>query len=91
MRHAKGLIDRLLSLDAAPQLSVPLQPKIGADVKEHLEIDLKDELEALVQYSNAVKICSAAGDAESRELFEHMIVEEKQHADFFEMATALDG
>jgi bacterioferritin len=84
MRHAEGLIERLLFLDASPQVSVPLQPKIGTNVKEHLEIDLKDELDAAAQYNGAVKICSAAGDAGTRELFQHMIVEEEQHADFLE-------
>lgn len=84
MRHAEGLIERLLFLDAIPQVSVALQPKIGASVKEHLEIDLKDELEAVVQYNQAVNICSAAADAGSRELFEHMIADEERHADFLE-------
>jgi bacterioferritin len=84
MRHAEGLIERLLFLDAVPQVSVAVQPKIGASVKEHLEIDLKDELEAGVQYNGAVKICSAANDAGTKELFEHMIVEEERHADFLD-------
>ncbi len=84
MRHAEGLIERLLFLDAVPQVSVALQPKIGANVKEHLEIDLKDELEAVVQYNDAVKICVAASDAGSKELFEHMILDEERHADFLE-------
>ncbi len=84
MHHAEGLIERLLFLDAAPQVSVQLQPKIGASVQEHLEIDLKDELEASVQYNGAVKVCTAAGDAGSKELFEHMIVDEERHADFLD-------
>lgn len=84
MHHAEGLIERLLFLDAAPQVSVQLQPKIGASVQEHLEIDLKDELDASVQYNGAVKVCTVAGDAGSRELFEHMIVDEERHADFLE-------
>jgi bacterioferritin len=84
MRHAEGLIERLLFLDAVPQVSVALQPKIGASVKEHLEIDLKDELEAGVQYNEAVKICSAANDAGTKELFEHMIMDEERHADFLD-------
>jgi bacterioferritin len=53
-------------------------------VKEHLEIDLKDELEAGVQYNEAVKICSAANDAGTKELFEHMIMDEERHADFLD-------
>src|SRR5689334_1363498 len=84
MRHAEGLIERLLFLDAVPQVSVALQPKIGASVKEHLEIDLKDELEAGVQYNEAIKICSAANDAGTKELFEHMIMDEEHHADFLD-------
>lgn len=84
MRHAEGLIERLLFLDAAPQVSVQLQPKIGASVQEHLEIDLKDELDASVQYNGAVKVCTAAADAGSKELFEHMIVDEERHADFLD-------
>jgi bacterioferritin len=84
MRHAGGLIARLLLLEAVPQVSVPLQPRFAADVKKNLEIDLKDEIETISQYKDAVMLCSAAGDAESRDLFEHMVIEEVQHADFLE-------
>jgi bacterioferritin len=78
------LIERLLFLDAVPRVSVALQPNIGACAKEHLETDLKDELEAVVQYNQAVKICTDSSDAGSRELFEHMIVDEERHADFLD-------
>lgn len=84
MKHAEGLIERILFLDGSPEVAVALQPKIGKNVKEHLEIDLKDELEAVVQYNNSVKICTENGDAGSRELFEHMIQDEERHADFLE-------
>lgn len=84
MKHAEGLIERILFLDGTPAVNVALLPKIGANVKEHLEIDLKDELEAVEQYNNAVKVCIGAADAGSRELFEHMIQDEERHADFLE-------
>jgi bacterioferritin len=84
MRHAEGLIERILFLDGAPQVAVALQPKIGTNVKEHLDIDLEDEKEAVVQYNNSVKTCNAEGDAGSRELFEHMIKDEERHVDFLE-------
>lgn len=84
MRHAEGLIERILFLDGTPVVSVALQPKIGANVQEHLEIDLKDELDAGVQYNNSVKICVGAGDNGSRQLFEHMIQDEERHADFLQ-------
>ena len=84
MKHAEGLIERILFLDGAPQVNVKLQPKIGASVQEHLEIDVADEREAVAQYNNAVKICVAAGDNGSRDLFEHMVKDEEDHVDFLE-------
>ncbi len=84
MRHAEGLIERILFLDGIPEVNVGLKPQIGKNVQEHLEIDLKDELSAVVEYNEAVKICNEAGDAGSRELFEHMIQDEERHADFLE-------
>ncbi len=84
MRHAEGLIERILFLDGTPEVTVGLRPRIGANVKEHLEIDLKDEIEASEQYNNAAKICVAAGDDGSRVLFERMIQDEERHVDFLE-------
>lgn len=84
MKHAEGLIERILFLDSSPEVAVALQPKIGKNVQEHLEIDLKDELEAVVQYNNSVKVCTENGDNGSKELFEHMIQDEERHADFLE-------
>jgi len=84
MRHAEGLIERIIFLDGTPEVKVGLRPRIGANVKEHLEIDLKDEVEASEQYNNAFKICVAAGDDGSRVLFERMIQDEERHVDFLE-------
>lgn len=84
MKHAEALIERILFLDGMPGVSVALKPQIGTNVKEHLELDLKDELDAVVQYNNAVKLCDSVNDAGSRELFEHMIKDEERHADFLE-------
>jgi len=84
MRHAEGLIERIVFLDSNPEVKVALRPQIGANVKEHLEIDLKDEVEASEQYNNAVKICVTAADDGSRTLFEKMIQDEEHHVDFLE-------
>jgi bacterioferritin len=53
-------------------------------VQQQLEIDLKDEVEAVREYNNAVKICVAASDDGSKALFERMIKDEERHADFLE-------
>jgi bacterioferritin len=84
MRHAEGLIERIIFLDAAPEVKVALRPQIGASVKEQLEIALKDEVEASAQYNNAAKICVAQSDDGSRVLFEKMIQDEERHVDFLE-------
>jgi bacterioferritin len=84
MHHAEGLIERIIFLDGTPEVKVALRPQIGANVKEHLEIDLKDEVDASAQYNEAAKICVASGDDGSRVLFEHMIQDEERHVDFLQ-------
>ena len=84
MRHAEGLIERIIFLDSIPKIDVALKPQLGSKVQEQLEIDLKDELEAGVDYNKAVKICSDASDDGSKALFERLIVDEERHADFLE-------
>jgi len=84
MHHAEGLIERIVFLDGTPEVKVALKPQIGANVKEHLEIDLKDEVEASAQYNAAIKVCVTAADDGSRTLFEKMIQDEERHVDFLE-------
>ncbi len=84
MKHAEGLIERILFLDGTPEVSIALRPRIGASVQEHLEIDLNDEIEASEQYNNAIRICREAADNGSRDLFERMIQDEEQHVEFLE-------
>ena len=84
MRHAEGLIERIIFLDAVPTVNVALTPQLGSKVQEQMEIDLKDEQEAVHQYNEAAKACLAAGDDGSKLLFEHMIQDEERHVDFLE-------
>jgi bacterioferritin len=84
MRHAEGLIERIIFLDSTPTVEVGLKPQLGGNVKEQMEINLKDELDAVVQYNAAVKVCTDAKDDGSRALFEHMIQDEERHADYLE-------
>jgi bacterioferritin len=84
MRHAERLIERVIFLDAVPNVTVPLTPKIGADVQKQLEVDLKDETNAIKMYNDSVATCSALGDAGSKDLFESLLHDEERHADFLE-------
>ncbi|HKN70414.1 MAG TPA: bacterioferritin [Terriglobales bacterium] len=84
MLHAEGLIERIIFLDSIPTLDVGLKPQLGSKVQEQMEINLKDELGAVRQYNQAVKICVEAKDDGSKALFEHMIQDEERHVDYLE-------
>lgn len=88
MRHAEGLIERILFLDGKPAVEVPLTPKIGDDPKAQFEFDLQDETDAIRQYNAAVAVCVTEGDDGTRQLFLKMIHDEEEHADYLE--TQLD-
>ena len=84
MRHAEGLIERIIFLDSIPTVDVGLKPQLGSNVQKQMEINLKDEQDAVHQYNGAVKVCVQASDDGSRVLFEHMIKDEERHVDYLE-------
>jgi len=84
MRHAEGLIERIIFLDSTPAVDVGLKPQLGSNVQQQMEINLKDEHDAVHQYNGAVKVCMEAKDDGTRALFEHMIKDEERHVDYLE-------
>jgi len=84
MKHAEGLIERIIFLDGTPTVEVGLKPRLGASVQQQLEIDLEDEHTAVREYNQAIRVCDEMKDTGSRELFEHMIEDEERHVDFLE-------
>lgn len=84
MHHAEALIERIIFLDSAPQVNVPLKPTIGSDVTKQLEAGLLDETHAIREYNQASTICREAGDNGSKELFDRLLRDEEKHADFLD-------
>jgi bacterioferritin len=84
MKHAEGLIERIIFLDEIPTVGVALKPQLGRNVQQQMQINLKDERDAVRQYNQAVKVCAKAGDEGSRVLFERMIQDEERHVDYLE-------
>jgi bacterioferritin len=84
MKHAERLIERVIFLDGTPNVAVPLTPKVGVNVQQQLELDLADETGAVQEYNDASRICRDAGDAGTKDLFESLLQDEEQHADFLE-------
>jgi bacterioferritin len=84
MRHAEGLIERILFLDGTPNLTEPMKLEVGLDVKHQLERQLQLELDAVTSYNKSIAVCQAEGDNASRKLFEKMLHDEEGHVDWLE-------
>ena len=84
MKHAEKLIERLLFLDATPQMNY-MDLNVGGNVRAQLEADLKLEENAVAMYNKAIKVSRDAGDDVSRELFSFLLKDEEAHVDWVEM------
>jgi bacterioferritin len=83
MKHAEELIERILFLDATPNME-PMDLSVGQNVKVQLEADLKLETNAVAMYNKAVQIAREQGDDQSRDLFSKLLKDEEEHVDWLE-------
>ena len=88
MKHVENLIERILYLEGIPNLQRLNKVNVGESVPEQLGLDRNLEVEAVRSLNKGIAACTAAGDAGSRELLEHMLVGEEAHLDWLE--TQLD-
>jgi bacterioferritin len=84
MKHADRIIERILFLEGVPNISAYDKILVGANVKQQLENDLSLESAALTVLHPGIKTCVEAGDDSSRELLEHIVVDEEKHVDWIE-------
>jgi bacterioferritin len=84
MKHAEALIERILFLDATPNMTELMKLTVGQNVKEQIESDLKLEINAVAMYNRAIRIATDEGDNTSRELFERLLKDEEDHVDWLE-------
>ncbi len=91
MQHADKLVDRIIFLDGHPNLQTIAPLRIGQDIKEVLECDLKGEHDARNLYMKAREICRAEEDFVSMQLFEQLLQDEEGHIDFLETQLDLIG
>lgn len=88
MEHADKLIDRIIFLDGHPNLQHVAPLRIGQNLKEVIECDLKGEQDAQALYTKARETCRKASDFVSMQIFEALLTDEEGHIDFLE--TQLD-
>jgi bacterioferritin len=88
MKHADGLMERILFLEGLPNLQDIGKLYVGQNVREILECDLKLEMEAVPDLREAILHCEKTGDFVSRTLFQTILASEEEHIDWIE--TQLD-
>ena len=84
MKHAENLIDRILFLEGVPNIARYDVIRVGTDVKEQFENDLKLESGGVKAYNEAISLCASVKDAGSREILEHILTESEEHVDWLE-------
>jgi bacterioferritin len=84
MVHAEKLMDRILFLDGAPNMTDIGPINVGTNVRAQLESDLAIELHAVRHLNSAIKVATEAGDNASRALFEDILADEEEHVDYLE-------
>lgn len=88
MQHADRLIERIIFLEGHPNLQSVAPLRIGQNIREVLESDLKGEHDARDSYRKSREICHEAGDYVTMKIFEDLLADEEGHIDFLE--TQLD-
>ncbi len=87
--HANKLLERMMFLDADPDVSTLDQVARAQTVRDMFEVDLKGEYEARKYYTTAAMDCEKAGDLGSRDLFHALIHDEEGHIDWIETQLGL--
>ncbi|MCG7967612.1 MAG: bacterioferritin [Candidatus Thiodiazotropha taylori] len=88
--HADALIKRLLFLEVTPDLSQQDGLTIGSDVPAMLQSDLDVEYQVISALKEAITVCEAEQDYQSREILEVMLKDtEEDHAYWLEKQLGL--
>jgi bacterioferritin len=84
MTHAEKLMERILLLDGAPNMSDYFKINIGQSLADQLKNDLQLEYDAVKRLNSGIETCVNAGDNGSRELLEKILIDEEHHIDWLE-------
>jgi len=89
MRHADRLIDRILFLEGVPEIARYDVIRVGTDVKEQFENDLKLEMGGVTHYNATIDLCIQLKDGGTREILEVILKESEEHVDWLETQLGL--
>jgi len=91
MRHAEVLTDRILFLEGLPNYQRLFPLRVGENVREQFECDMKIELEAVDRLRRGIEYMRSIGDVTSAKIFEDILADEEHHVDYLETQLELMG
>ena len=89
MKHADKIIERILFLEGIPNIARYDVIRVGKDVREQLQNDLKLEMSGVKGYNEAIELCIKVKDSGTRELLEEILVSSEDHVDWLETQIGL--
>ena len=89
MKHAEKLIDRVLFLDGTPEIARYDVIRVGTDVKEQFENDLKLEMGGVTAYNELVNLCINLKDNGTHALALEILTDSEEHVDWLETQLGL--
>src|SRR6476660_1090319 len=89
MKHAEKLIDRILFLEGVPEIARYDVIRVGTDVKEQFENDLRLEMGGVKKYNEAIELCTRLKDNGTREVALEILAESEEHVDCLETQLGL--
>lgn len=84
MKHAEKIIERILFLEGVPEIARYDVIRVGTDIKEQFDNDLKLEMGGVHHYNAAIELCSKLHDHGTREVLEPILTESEEHVDWLE-------
>lgn len=89
MRHAEAIGERVVVLGGKP--TTEIDPIVmGDSIHEILEIDLKEEEEAIKLYQNIIHQAQEHNDQETLKLFTSILADEQKHFETFSKMLAAE-
>ena len=84
MKHADKIIERILFLEGVPEIARYDVIRVGTNVKEQLENDLKLETGGVVAYNELVNLAIQLKDNGTHALALEILTESEEHVDWLE-------
>jgi bacterioferritin len=87
--HAETLTDRILFLGGTPEVSEAKAPRKASNLPDLFSSDLKEERSSIAFYTEAADAAREDSDVGTRVLFEKLILDEEEHAEWLDLQINL--